>query len=35
VFSAIEPLASQKKIAVKIDVMPQLPQGTNNRAGST
>jgi signal transduction histidine kinase len=27
VFSAIEPLATQKKIALKVDVMPQLPQG--------
>jgi GAF domain-containing protein len=27
VFSAVEPLANQKQIALKVDVMPQLPQG--------
>jgi signal transduction histidine kinase len=27
VFSAIEPLASEKKIALKVDVAPELPQG--------
>jgi signal transduction histidine kinase len=27
VFSAIEPLASDKQIALKIDVLPELPQG--------
>jgi signal transduction histidine kinase len=27
VFSAVEPLASEKKIALKIDVAPELPQG--------
>jgi signal transduction histidine kinase len=27
VFSAVEPLASEKQIALKIDVVPELPQG--------
>src|SRR5260370_11925004 len=27
VFSAVEPLASEKQIALKIDVAPDLPQG--------
>jgi signal transduction histidine kinase len=27
VFSAVEPLASEKRIALKVDIAPQLPQG--------
>ena len=34
VFSAVEPLAARSKLALKIDVAPELPQGRGDERGS-